>query len=378
MNYVIAIGMFQALVATYLLRQNKNKADNLLLLLLLSIATHLSIKFVIFNFVNDADVRYQMNTFIGFGYGPLIYLYALKMKNEAFAPITKWYLFLPMILGGIAYLTISILIWASPDLGHKALQVYNSITTHTISLANMTFCILALSENKQIKETYKREKLLIKQISYLLAVTCMIGISFSILGLFYSLEANIFVRTICYTMLSSVCLIILRYKYVSTLQQNTMLQQVLAEVNTKQEQETASATERKSLLSEHEQREIWNKLQSYLKSTEAYTDTELSLEKLSIGIGVSKYHISETLNSYASKSFYQYINELRIQRVTDQMQSLTDKGLPVNILALAYDSGFKAKSSFNQYFKKITGDTPTAYIKSLTDNPEPNSLILEV
>lgn len=145
-----------------------------------------------------------------------------------------------------------------------------------------------------------------------------------------------------------------------------MLQQVLAEVNTKQEQEAPSATERRSLLSQHEQREIWNKLQSYLKSTEAYTDTELSLEKLSIGIGVSKYHISETLNNYASKSFYQYINELRIQRVTDQMQSLTDKGLPVNILALAYDSGFKAKSSFNQYFKKITGDTPTAYIKNIS------------
>ena len=215
-------------------------------------------------------------------------------------------------------------------------------------------------------ETYKREKLLIKQISYLLTITCMIGISFSILGLFYSVEANIFIRTVCYSMFSAVCLIILRYKYISTLQQNTMLQQVLAEVNTKQEQEAPSATERRSLLSQHEQREIWNKLQSYLKSTEAYTDTELSLEKLSIGIGVSKYHISETLNNYASKSFYQYINELRIQRVTDQMQSLTDKGLPVNILALAYDSGFKAKSSFNQYFKKITGDTPTAYIKNIS------------
>jgi AraC-like DNA-binding protein len=34
-----------------------------------------------------------------------------------------------------------------------------------------------------------------------------------------------------------------------------------------------------------------------------------------------------------------------------------------NILSLAYDAGFNSKSSFNQYFKKTTGYTPTEYLK---------------
>jgi AraC-like DNA-binding protein len=40
---------------------------------------------------------------------------------------------------------------------------------------------------------------------------------------------------------------------------------------------------------------------------------------------------------------------------------LNNPSLQVNILSLAFDCGFNSKSSFNNYFKKITGSTPTAY-----------------
>lgn len=37
-----------------------------------------------------------------------------------------------------------------------------------------------------------------------------------------------------------------------------------------------------------------------------------------------------------------------------------------SILGIASDCGFNSKASFNRVFKKITGSTPSAYIKSIS------------
>ena len=367
--------MFQAMVAAYLLWQNrlKSKADNLLLLLLLCISTHLAIKFVIFNFVSDADVRLQMNTFIGFCYGPLLYLYALKIKDDNFIPVNKWYLFLPVILGGVGYLSVFVLLLLSDKAGHNSLHTYNTATSYSISLFNLYYCIKALNFTKQYADIAGKEKQLIKRIAICISVVCIVGLGYGIVKLFTLLNYNLLIRSICYSALVFVCLIILRFKYAGTILTNGTLQPTVPVTYQMEQREreneihTTPAVIRKALLTENEQQRVWDKLQMYLSTTEAYTNAELSLEKLALGIGVSKYHLSETLNSYADKTFYQYINELRVSRVKEQMRSLTKKGLPINILALAYDNGFKAKSSFNQYFKKITGHTPSAYIKHIAE-----------
>lgn len=39
------------------------------------------------------------------------------------------------------------------------------------------------------------------------------------------------------------------------------------------------------------------------------------------------------------------------------------------LLALAYDCGFNSKSSFNRYFNKYTGQTPSEFVKSIAESP---------
>jgi AraC-like DNA-binding protein len=39
------------------------------------------------------------------------------------------------------------------------------------------------------------------------------------------------------------------------------------------------------------------------------------------------------------------------------------QGITPGILSLAFEAGFNSKSSFNQYFKKTTGLTPSEYLK---------------
>jgi AraC-like DNA-binding protein len=62
-------------------------------------------------------------------------------------------------------------------------------------------------------------------------------------------------------------------------------------------------------------------------------------------------------------NFYNLVNEYRIKEVKDRLKS--DKYKRLTILAIAYDSGFNSKSSFNTIFKEKTGQTPSEYLATL-------------
>jgi AraC-like DNA-binding protein len=85
---------------------------------------------------------------------------------------------------------------------------------------------------------------------------------------------------------------------------------------------------------------------------------------------MSRHHLTQLLNEKLEKNFYSFINEYRIGEAIDR---LNDPALQVNILSLAFDCGFNSKSSFNNYFKKITGSTPTAYRKQRLERLIPDT-----
>jgi AraC-like DNA-binding protein/uncharacterized membrane protein len=364
MIYVIAIGAFQALTAVALLRSSKlrSKADLLLILLLCSIAAHLAIKFFIYNFVQDDHVRMQMNTFIGFCYGPLLYLYACRQQDPDFIPASRWYVFLPFIGGAIGYLTVMCVLSWSAAAGYVVLNLYNESTTWIMIMMGLVFPWLAIRISRRSLDHMLQEKKLINSISYLLMSISVISLVFKIAlsGNALTAQQNIICRDIVYSLLLVICLVIVRYKYVGVM---GTLPVKAAEILVPVAVE--ATVPRKTLLNTTAHQHILKTLEAYLHKTKIFTDAELSLDKLAQGAGISKYHISEALNSYACKSFYQYINEWRIQRATEQIRFMSEKALPVSVLTLAYDCGFKAKSSFNQYFKKITGVTPTEYMRKV-------------
>lgn len=402
MIYVIAIGTFQALTAILLLCTNrlKSKADALLILLLFCIAAHLATKFYIYTVVSDSHVRFQMNTFIGYCYGPLLYLYALKNKDESFIPASRWYVFIPFILGAVGYLTVICVLGFSQTAGYAALEIYNFSSTWSMLAIGAFFPLLAIRIARKHLHQKPHEKQLIEWISYCLLAIAGISLFFQGIAALNLTGSNdiVICRDIVYSILLIVCFIIIRYKYVAVvvpsasneiatvlpaaaLPMMTEAVVVSEEAQVREEHTVAIVQEeyenitandvstpspaRKTQLSTNEHKEILQKLEKHLQHTRIFTDAELSMDKLASSVGISKYHLSEALNSYACKSFYQFINEMRIERAMQQMQFMSSKALPVNVLTLAFDCGFKAKSSFNQYFKKITGLTPTEYLRSV-------------
>lgn len=104
-------------------------------------------------------------------------------------------------------------------------------------------------------------------------------------------------------------------------------------------------------------------LNSVMEDTKPYLDPEFDLVTLSQLSQLPAHNISETLNGLIGQSFNDYTNNYRVE----EFKKLASKEEYKNftILALAFEAGFKSKSTFNAAFKKFTGKTPSEYIKQL-------------
>ncbi len=114
---------------------------------------------------------------------------------------------------------------------------------------------------------------------------------------------------------------------------------------------------------------ILNTLLSVMAEKKPFLDRNLTIFDLAEMTGISRHHITQSLNEYHGRNFYTFINEFRANeaaiRLTDQRYQ------HYTILAIAYDSGFNSKSAFNRIFREIKGMTPGEYREMNT--PEPPS-----
>lgn len=122
-----------------------------------------------------------------------------------------------------------------------------------------------------------------------------------------------------------------------------------------------SATE----TSDDKERLIIVKIEKVMKEQKLYKNPSFSLNDLSEAIGESRNSISFALNNSLNKSFYNYINELRIE---ESKLMLADPTLQrFSIEGIAAQSGFKTMSVFYRFFKDVEKVTPAVYRKNKTE-----------
>ena len=104
-------------------------------------------------------------------------------------------------------------------------------------------------------------------------------------------------------------------------------------------------------------------LDNYMEEKKPYLDSNLSLDKLSNNIGISRHKLSLIITNGCNSTFYNYINKYRI----DEFEDLINKGKYKNfsILGLAYECGFKGSSSFYNALKKQKNLTPKQFISQI-------------
>lgn len=117
----------------------------------------------------------------------------------------------------------------------------------------------------------------------------------------------------------------------------------------------------KSTLTDISAKEIHSRLSEQMEAEKLFKDPELTLGDLAALLNVHPNILSQVINSIENKNFYDYINQKRV----DELRRVI--ALPANknftLLSLAFDCGFNSKTSFNRNFKKVTGLSPSEYLK---------------
>ncbi len=94
-----------------------------------------------------------------------------------------------------------------------------------------------------------------------------------------------------------------------------------------------------------------------------YKDSVLSLEIFANEIGITKSQLSDFFKTYYKSGFTEQINYWRLEEFK---KSINDEKLAhLDLLGLAHEAGFNSKATFNRYFKKKEGITPSEYRKNL-------------
>lgn len=113
------------------------------------------------------------------------------------------------------------------------------------------------------------------------------------------------------------------------------------------------------------QKELYDKIRHYLKNEKPYLIPDITIKEMAEKMDTNTHYLSENINRNFGNSFTGLINEYRVKEACKLM--LEENMDNVTIESIAYDAGFNSKSAFHVAFKKITGVTPSFYIKSIKE-----------
>ncbi|MDH5834295.1 helix-turn-helix domain-containing protein [Luteimonas kalidii] len=100
------------------------------------------------------------------------------------------------------------------------------------------------------------------------------------------------------------------------------------------------------------------RLSELMSCERLYREPALTIAQLARRSGYPEYLVSAVINRRLGGNFWEYVNRHRIEAVRT---CLSDPDESRTILEIAYDAGFTSKSTFNTAFKRLVGETPSAY-----------------
>ncbi len=128
-------------------------------------------------------------------------------------------------------------------------------------------------------------------------------------------------------------------------------------------QETNEDKYKNYKLSDEECKRLIKILDKEMMKNKLYTNKSLKIADLANVANTSSHALSYVFNQYLQKTYYDYINEYRVEEFKSAIQK--EKYSKYTLEALSEHCGFSSRASFFRSFKKVTGITPNEYIKNI-------------
>lgn len=125
-------------------------------------------------------------------------------------------------------------------------------------------------------------------------------------------------------------------------------------INPKETQESESEKEPIS-------KDLVSQVQQYMESQKPYLNHLLTIDNLANQLKIPSRTLSQIINRHFQQNFFEFINQYRVEE--SKALLLCDKHKKSTMLEVMDLAGFNSKATFNTFFKKRVGLTPTEYRK---------------
>jgi AraC-like DNA-binding protein len=363
---VLYIGISQSFFAGLLISTKKpfTVANRIMAAWLFLICVEL-----IFALLNSTVLEMYSFPFITFTYGPLLFLYVRFMTK----PERKFnWLSLLHFIPFLAFFTISVIFRSKPlvrDL--RSFFIPDKLISLRIIYGTFFFLSITVYSILAFIEIRRHQRNLKNLISYTSGVITLnwlkiLSISFYtayfilfILG-GLNMIGNYIPFDPYFIIFGFIAIFSFAYSFYGIKQPVIFGQEVKSNGDDKKDSEKYI----KSGLKNNQAEEYLSALLSFVEAKKPYLNRDLSIQDLSSLTGIPKHYITQVLNEKHGKNFFMFINEYRVKEVIERFSD--PKFNHYTILAIAYDSGFNSKTTFNSIFKSQTGLTPSQFRENTT------------
>jgi AraC-like DNA-binding protein len=117
-----------------------------------------------------------------------------------------------------------------------------------------------------------------------------------------------------------------------------------------------------SNLMDDDKQQLLKRIENVIETSDEIYSPDFSVERLAV-LTDSKYkYVSQVINEYYDQNFNNFINQYRIKEACKRIDN-HGQYANMTIEAIANSVGFRSRSAFFTSFKRITGLTPSEYLR---------------